>query len=437
MNESTTPKNPLRSARVLIIGLTATIVVMALALVGITIARSGAATVTTAGAPTERVNVLATSTDDCVTCHMKSTPGIVDQYGHSSMAAADVACVDCHQVKGDYPGAIEHEGTFVLNSPTTAMCEKCHQQEVAQFHQSRHSLPAYVAYAGAKDLSPEHLAMYQNIPEGTFAPDQARNAIFALEGPEITEFACKTCHDLGKPAADGSVGDCTACHLRHEFSLEQVRKPETCNRCHIGPDHPQWEIYQESAHGVAYATGGDNWHWDAEPGTLTTADFAAPTCATCHFSGFGASGTTHDAGDRLSWYLFAPISIQRPAWQDNRVRMQNVCRECHNDNFVTDFYAKADLATEKVNEWVAESDAMMAPLKEAGLLTAAPFDEPIDFTYFELWHHWGRTAKFGVWMQGADYVQWHGAYEILSDMAELKEMIGAKTEAAAAAAEGK
>ena len=41
---------------------------------------------------------------------------------------------------------------------------------------------------------------------------------------------------------------------------------------------------------------------------------------------------------------------------------------------------------------------------------------------FNLWHHWGRTAKFGTWMQGADYVQWHGAYEVLHDLAELTEM---------------
>ena len=65
----------------------------------------------------------------------------------------------------------------------------------------------------------------------------------------------------------------------------------------------------------------------------------------------------------------------------------------------------------------------MAPLKEQDLLTAEPFDQPIDFVYFELWHHWGRTAKFGTWMQGPDYVQWHGAYEVLSDLAELREMV--------------
>ncbi|MBV7331651.1 nitrate reductase [Chloroflexi bacterium TSY] len=420
MNQQNNLLRGFRSARVLIIGLTATIVVLVLALVAIAIGRS-AVPATTAEVP--RVNVLAESTDDCVTCHKQTTPGIVEQYGHSSMAAADVSCQDCHVVEADYSGATEHEGVYVLGSPTTAMCGKCHVNEVAQFNQSRHALPAYVAYNGTDGLSPEHLAMYEGIPEGGFAPDKMRNALFELEGPEITEFACKGCHDIGKPAADGSVGECKSCHLRHEFSLEQVRKPETCNACHIGPDHPQWEIYQESPHGIAYATGGDNWHWEAKPGTLTTVDFPAPTCATCHMSGFGTSATTHDVGDRLTWYLFAPISQRRPAWQDNMTRMQGVCRDCHNQGFVEEFYTKADAATEKVNSWVEESNEIIAPLKDAGLLTSEPFDQPIDFTHFNLWHHWGRTAKFGVWMQGADYVQWHGAYEILHDMAELREMV--------------
>jgi hydroxylamine dehydrogenase len=84
------------------------------------------------------------------------------------------------------------------------------------------------------------------------------------------------------------------------------------------------------------------------------------------------------------------------------------------------FYTAADAATEQVNAWVAESDQIVAPLQEQELMTAEPFDMPIDFTYFELWHHWGRTAKFGVWMQGPDYTQWHGAYEVLSDLVELR-----------------
>ena len=368
------------------------------------------------------VDALANSDNACVSCHRNTTPGIVEQFGHSTMAAASVTCEDCHVVAADYPGAEDHEGSYILSSPTSAMCAKCHGAEVAQFNASRHGLPAYVAVFGTDDLSQNLLDTYASIPEGQYAPDKSRNAIAALEGPAITRFACESCHNIGRPAADGSVGQCQKCHLRHEFSLSQARHPETCNNCHIGPDHPQWEIYTESAHGIAYATQGDSWNWDAEAGTLTVNDFPAPTCATCHMSGFGASGTTHDVGERLTWYLFAPISERRPSYQDNEVRMQNVCRECHNADFIDNFYTDGDALVAAINDRVAESDQIMQPLKDQGLLTSDPFDEPIDFTYFELWHHWGRTAKFGAWMQGADYTQWHGAYEMLSDLSELREM---------------
>jgi hypothetical protein len=35
-----------------------------------------------------------------------------------------------------------------------------------------------------------------------------------------------------------------------------------------------------------------------------------------------------------------------------------------------------------------------------------------------------------MWMQGADYTQWHGAYEMLSDLAELREITQDKLDAA-------
>jgi hydroxylamine dehydrogenase len=414
-----------RSVRLLVIGLVAVIIVLGAALIVLAIGRGGGGQ-----AQSEPVDALADSTNECVVCHRRTTPGIVEQYGVSSMAAAEVTCQNCHEVSADYPGAVEHEGTYVLNSPTTARCEQCHVREVSQYNQSRHGLPAYVAYAGAEGLPPDLLSQYESIPEAAPDPNRMRNSLFALEGPEVTRFACEVCHNIGKPAADGSVGQCQKCHLRHQFSLEQVRKPETCNACHIGPDHPQWEIYVESPHGIAYHTGGENWNWEADPGTLTVNDFPAPTCAICHMSGFGTSGTTHDVGDRLTWYLFAPISTQRPSWEDNRVRMQGVCQTCHNQRFIDDFYAAADVATEAVNAWVKQSDDMVAPLNAQNLLTSEPFDEPIDFVYFELWHHWGRTAKFGAWMQGPDYTQWHGAYEILSDLADLKELVDSKLQSA-------
>ncbi len=373
-----------------------------------------------------RMDWLADSLNPCVICHRVMTPGIVQQFSYSTMAAAGNTCLDCHEVKADHPEAEAHQGFFRIIQPTPLMCQSCHETEVAQFYQSRHALPAYAAMKGTQDLTEEHLEMYESIPEGGFAPDKERNALYVLEGDDITRFACEVCHNIGQPQADGSIGQCQDCHQRHTFSLEQVRRPETCNACHIGPDHPQWEIYQESGHGIAYATDGHNWNWEADSDTLSVRDIPAATCATCHQSSLGDFESTHDVGERLTWYLFASISERRPDWQENQYRMQSVCQQCHNDNFIDEFYADADKATEAVNDWVTESDEIIAALKDEGLLTDAPFDELIDFIYFELWHHWGRTTKFGAWMQGADYTQWHGAYEILRDLAELEEMANQK-----------
>ena len=408
--------NLLRLARVLIVGLVVVIVTIGFILIIQTVVQSKNTV------PTQEIDALANSTDDCVTCHRQETPGIVEQYSHSTMADAEVMCRDCHEVAKDYSGAVEHEDAYILRSPTPAMCEACHEEEVAQFYQSRHALPAYVAMTGVDVLSEQQMEMYSAIPEVEFGPEQLRNALFSIEGPDVTRFACESCHNVGKPREDGSVGQCQKCHLRHEFSLEQARKPATCSACHIGPDHPQWEIYQESAHGIAYATSGDNWNWDAAPGTLTVNDFPAPTCAICHFSGFGTTSTTHDVGDRLTWYLFAPTSMRRSGWENNLVQMQGVCLTCHNQNFVDSFYADADKGTEAINALVAQSDDIKGTLGDAGLLTDAPFDQTFDFVHFENWHHWGRTAKFGMWMQGADYTQWHGVYEMLSDLTEMQDM---------------
>ena len=64
----------------------------------------------------------------------------------------------------------------------------------------------------------------------------------------------------------------------------------------------------------------------------------------------------------------------------------------------------------------------MAELRSEGLLTPAPFDERLEFLYFDFWHYFGRTAKHGAYMGGADFVQWHGNYELLLLLTEMKEI---------------
>ena len=326
-------------------------------------------------------------------------------------------CLNCHVVSADYPGAISHYGTNILAAPTPAMCQKCHPTEVSQFDLSRHSLPAYVAVNGVQSLTASEMAMYQAIPDVTVNPNQTEHPLAAMEGPTVVGEACDSCHKIGQPNPDGSVGECQTCHLTHEFSLTQARKPETCNACHIGPDHPQFEIYMESSHGILYKTDGSTWNFSGA--TLTVKDTPAPTCATCHMSGFGTVTVTHNVDERLTTFLFSEISTPRPNAQANGQVMQAVCEQCHSSDLVTQYYTSASQVVTTVNSYMAQADAIMADLTKRGLLTSTPYDDPIKFVYFDLWHDYGRTAKFGAWMGGPDYTQWHGVYGILENLAQL------------------
>lgn len=364
-------------------------------------------------------------TDKCATCHKRVTPDIVNQFANSTMSKAGVRCTDCHVVERSNPMGKEHEGFFITVSPTPKQCAKCHPAETTQFEHSRHGGPAWVALSGFSDFTAEQKKVVEQIPEVNRGPNgiitATRNSLFDIEGTSVTPAACLTCHSIGKPNADGSIGNCNKCHLRHEFSISQVRKPEICGQCHLGPDHPQMEIYHESAHGVMYQTEGSKWNWDQKPGRLTTSDMPAPTCATCHMSGFGNQGTTHDVGQRLSKFLFAAITTDRPNAFEGREAMKSICANCHSSQFIDEQYAKADSVTAFVNGKVEEANQIMQGLVKDGIISDKPFANTISFDAFDLWHFYGRTAKFGAYMQGPDYVQWHGVYPLLKQLAKVKE----------------
>ncbi|MGA8263040.1 MAG: multiheme c-type cytochrome [Ignavibacteriaceae bacterium] len=374
---------------------------------------------------TDTTTVSYGGSDKCASCHKRVTPDIVNQFAASAMAKAGVKCEDCHVVKKDNPLGKDHEGFFITSTPTPKNCAKCHPAETKQFDHSRHGAPAWIALSGLDDFSAEQKKVVDDIPEANRGPNgiitATRNSLFEIEGPNVTPAACKTCHSIGKPNKDGSIGNCNKCHLRHEFSLSQVRKPEICGQCHLGPDHPQSEIYEESAHGVMYHTQGDKWNWDQKPGRLTVKDMPAPTCATCHMSGFGNQGTTHDVGQRLSKFLFAAVTSNRPNNIEGREAMKSICANCHSGPFIDNFYTRADSVTSFVNSKVIEANDIMTGLVKDGVLGKEPFANQISFTAFDLWHYYGRTAKFGAYMQGADYVQWHGIYPLLKELNKLKE----------------
>lgn len=354
----------------------------------------------------------------CAECHRNAQYSIVHEYEMSKHAAKGVTCLDCHQVASGQTGT-NHNG-FVINSGVTpANCKTCHAAVYDQFVRSRHAAPSWVAVVGNQDFSPEMIEQMEKLHPGSMK--RPGNPLTKIEGASSAKSGCMTCHAIGKPNADGSIGNCTLCHTRHTSSVELARLPSTCGQCHLGPDHSQIEIYTQSKHGVMFAAQKDMLNLKAPSDNLTTKDMFIPTCATCHMSGLNGTGVTHDPSERLSYNLFAEVTTPRPNAERAQVKMKTVCLQCHTPPLVDRIYKEGAAVVDATNEKVLAAKAIMDALKAEGLISTNAFSQPIQFTYFDLWHYYGRTAKHAAFMGGADYVQWHGNYPILQHMVELKE----------------
>ena len=190
----------------------------------------------------------------------------------------------------------------------------------------------------------------------------------------------------------------------------------------MGPDHSQLEIYSESKHGVLYNAQKSQFNMHVDSQKLSTADMSVPTCSTCHMSGLEGNKMTHDTTERLSWFLFAAKSDKRPIFDRAQVEMKETCLKCHTKAPIDKFYDEAEAVVAATNIKVNEAAQIIQKLRDENLLTPKPFDEPIEFLYFDYWHYYGRTAKHGAFMGGADFVQWHGNYELLKMLTDMKHM---------------
>jgi hypothetical protein len=343
---------------------------------------------------------------------------VVEEYEMSRHNAAGVNCLDCHQqVPNQEP--LDHKGFVITKRVTAANCVACHAEPYQQYLRSRHAAPAWAAVAGPVDFTAEQISFAEGFHKG--GVNRAAHDLTRLEGPVAINKGCQQCHDVGRPNRDGSIGSCTACHARHVASVELARTPETCGQCHMGPDHAQLEIYHESKHGVLFHAQRSRMNLAAPPARLTTQDMPVPTCSTCHMSGLEGEKATHDTSERLSYYLFAAVSDRRPNYERGRRNMKTICLKCHTNPRVLQFYAESERVVRSTNQIVREAEGIIQGLRREKRLTPEPFDEPIEFLAFDLWHYGGRTAKHGAFMGGADFVQWHGYYQVVSKLAELKK----------------
>ncbi|MCA8975389.1 MAG: hydroxylamine oxidoreductase, partial [Planctomycetes bacterium] len=299
---------------------------------------------------------LSRQSRECVDCHKREQTGLYQQWGGSKHYRGNVGCYECHRAERSDPDAVNHYGQVISVIVSPLDCARCHEKEVEEFLGSHHSKAGRIL--GSQDnvlaevVEGNNAMKTPGFPHGNSAA--AVNGCWQCHGSPVKALpdgkldpATWPNTGIGRLNPDGSEGSCAACHSRHSFSAEQARHPDTCGKCHLGPDHPQKEIYEESKHGIAFASNIHKMNMDSAKWIVGEDYWAAPTCATCHMSATKNQSVTHDIGMRISWNNRPVLSI-RPEqsdakmglpgkdvpWQVRRNNMQDVCSHCHSKQWV-------------------------------------------------------------------------------------------------------
>ena len=388
---------------------------------------------------------MSRETKACVDCHKLENAGIYQQWGNSKHYRANVGCYECHVAQEGEPDAFNHEGQWIATIVSPKDCARCHVKESEQFAHSHHSKGARIL--GSLD---NILAEVVEGNRGMVTPAFQRgvsaaavNGCWQCHGSEVKVLpggkldpATWPNTGIGRINPDGSEGACSACHSRHSFSAYQARHPDNCGKCHMGPDHPQKEIYYESKHGIAFLAYKDKLNMDSSKWVVGEDYNLAPTCATCHMSAtpqraatkdraaVPGQAVTHDVGMRISWNNRPPVSIRPEVsdkkmglpgaeinWQTRRNNMKGVCINCHEQQWVDNFYVQYDGLIDLYHEKFAKPGLELYGLAKP-LMRPAKFSNHLDWIWFEIWHHEGRRARHGASMMGPDYTHWHGTYDI-------------------------
>ncbi|MBW2525902.1 MAG: hydroxylamine oxidoreductase [Deltaproteobacteria bacterium] len=419
-----------------------------------------------------------TASRECVACHAEDHPGVVEPWRRSAHAREGVACLDCHQAEPLDPDGYEHYGERIATVVTPRDCASCHPVEAEQYARSRHAGAAEPRDSTEFALVREALSR-EGGPNRGFAADEpvvvsgcaschgSTVALVGTGGQKITvddlrpdaegrpsrrelvgqiarnaDGLVRLSRDswpntgVGRRNLDGSLGSCGACHGRHDFSVHRARQPASCGVCHRGDDQPQLEIFLASKHAAALGAAGPR----ATDGQLGRDPVAAPSCATCHLSGHSGNGwaPTHNPRERLSWRLRPVLASRRTAssaeegdagvavvdtWQDKRARMREVCLHCHGAATFDGHYQRLDDLVAFVDaKLVAPGQRLVDQLREDRLLSPAAMDEPIEWSWFTLWHQQARRTRMAAAMISPDDAAGRGLAPMARTLQDLQRL---------------
>lgn len=387
----------------------------------------------------------------------------------SELVNAVVGCAECPANADKHKDSFEHNGFNVHVVVTPQDCATCHPTEVKEYQQN---IMAH-AYGNLMNNPVYHslvksingLQFFKNMKTTLKAPSAMTNADACLHchGTVVQVKEMRTRETemgemvfpllagwpnqgVGRINPDGSMGSCTSCHPRHQFSLAMARKPATCSQCHKGPDVPAYKVYMVSKHGNIYASLGQKWNFKSVPWTVGK-DFTAPTCATCHISlivtedGEVVAKRTHQMNDRNSWRLFGIYAHPHPSSPDTSViknqsglplptkltgepatrylisakeqekrrkTMQKICLSCHSYEWVDRHFARLENTIKTTNEMTLTATKILMTAWDKGIAKGLAqkdsiFNEAIEKKWTEQWLFFANSARFASAMAGADY----------------------------------
>lgn len=403
--------------------------------------------------------------EECVECHKEVTPRVVSEFLVSPMGKKGVQCATCH--------GSEHtnfDDWTEAKLPGPEICGTCHGEKLEEFMRGKHALAWKAMMA---------LPMVEKMPK------------------EQVLHGCGSCHkigvkdpqallDLGLERPYGMGSTCDQCHTRHKFDASEARKPEACSKCHMGFDHPQWEMWQTSKHGSIYFTHKDEYPFDKKLSEVDISSYPGPTCQTCHMTGGSHTVMTPWGFVALVGFQGRPSGlniVDDPEWESDkaevlkalrvltpegevtpllqavadlkvvrltqeeflseRAKLVKVCSECHSESYVLQYFEKADNVVKDSTSQLAEAIKLTVEAREKGLIPPRagepenpyPFllnfyEEPsgIDRSVWLLFLEYRMRAFQGMFHVNPDYTHWYGWSEIRRTVEDVKEQIKERSE---------
>ncbi len=391
-----------------------------------------------AGNPPDTENV-------CVACHLKVTPGLVADWQASQHSKEGIVCSECHGDKHR-----NSKDSNLVRLPDERVCAECHQEQFDQFARGKHNF-------GWNSLNA--------LPITHMEPD------ILMEGGK----GCGGCHNMGiktdaqkkDQLAKGyryQNNSCDECHTRHCFSKKEAQDPRACQQCHMGYDHPQWEMWSSSKHGTRFFV--------KQAGKLPQ-KAAAPTCQLCHLpngthenrTAWGFLGVRLPLPEDKQWAsdratilkalgvlnpetgkpterlgvvkAFDMVRLTEAAWKTEREAMIKRCTTCHSEQYARLQLEMADQMMKNADRLMAQGIDRVAGLYKDGIIKKPdhyPFAYP-DFLYFKqtggsyidqvlfrMYMKYRMRTYQGLFHANPDYAYWYGWAAMTKSLGEIKEL---------------